>query len=1229
MKKQLIPFIVAVLSIYSLNAQRVDYSKLAAPNPNVAALVKPVLTPVAEYAGLSSINIPMYVIQEDGVQVPISIDYQTGGIQVSEEASSVGLGWALNAGGVISRDIQGDPDFGESPSNFLYNRYYKTARDFPDHEETTVNSSTFFSPPNNTYRRSDNQARLPVNGVPTYFPPFWDTYTAADNQPDIFYYNFNGYSGSFVFDREGGIFQLEKNGLIIEHQPTDGAGNPVANIGAPGFNSIFKITAQDGTVYYFGEQAKTRLSIFDTPTTYTSTWHLTKITTPNNRTVDFEYNPIGGAVDSHFWPIKSFSQRLWNSSSYRNSHGPQSKIDDLYLTKITFSNGEIDFNYSDEGIREDIPHAHYLESVTVKSGSETIKNFDFNYSYFGSVNTPNGTIDTGDYSSVVALSASNPSLNLRLKLDGLIENNTLEHSFDYFEVSSSRYPNKTSMSQDYWGFYNGITNPRSFIPNIYIDNSFFIVPIKAKRYPVASKAKLFSLKRITYPTKGYTEFDYESNTYDKGIDYNFWESSYIPVPDTFSPLATIPREEYALSSGSENWVIQPFSVNTGLSVNVKFQLAIRGTSLEPSSSGIYPNGPFNFQEDMSVILRRSSDNQIIWQQGYFSEQASLDFQNTGMAFFNSEIDQPLPGGEYTLEAYFNDYNQTYFGQARIVAAWEEESEVGDPDNPKDYSIGGGLRINSITDYDNTERRVKKRNFNYHYKQNIGGQEIEKSYGRFKIVPKFNLDYPYVQTSPQTVCFDVGLNTTCSTNVGDPNDPNDDIEVCYSDGLASSCVSFADYGQYIASAGSTNPLGKDRGSYVTYGQVEMTYEDLRGDDNGKTISKFFNFRDYNATGNNLGLDYVDMYYDFPSIRIPHTGKMYEQEQYKRNTDDTYTLVSESKNEYKVNGLNAEGMTFQGFISNPATNLLMTGVREFIPYFSNVYLEGPDAEYVNSLYHFHPLYGSRVELHKTQQITYDENGQNPVTATEEVFYDNPIHYMPTRTEMVDSEGNTVTTQIWYADDIDQGAGIEGGAFQNYTTMEAFKNNGQNPRVGQPIQRLTVNNGQKTLERTNFFDWGNGILQPDSQQFIKGEVSAQNLFQDMVLAYDYDDYGNPLEFSKDNGPITSYIWGYNKKYLIAKIENASYQDIADALNTTRNAVKAFTENDLSTIAGLRTSLTKAMVTTYTYDPLVGVTTTTDPRGYTMTYRYDDLNRLIEVKDGQDHIVSDYKYHYKGQTN
>ena len=53
--------------------------------------------------------------------------------------------------------------------------------------------------------------------------------------------------------------------------------------------------------------------------------------------------------------------------------------------------------------------------------------------------------------------------------------------------------------------------------------------------------------------------------------------------------------------------------------------------------------------------------------------------------------------------------------------------------------------------------------------------------------------------------------------------------------------------------------------------------------------------------------------------------------------------------------------------------------------------------------------------------------------------------------------------------------------------------------------------------------------------------------------------------------------------------------------------------------------MITTYTYIPLIGVSTITDPKGNTMTYTYDSFGRLQNVKDKDGNILSENEYHYK----
>ena len=48
------------------------------------------------------------------------------------------------------------------------------------------------------------------------------------------------------------------------------------------------------------------------------------------------------------------------------------------------------------------------------------------------------------------------------------------------------------------------------------------------------------------------------------------------------------------------------------------------------------------------------------------------------------------------------------------------------------------------------------------------------------------------------------------------------------------------------------------------------------------------------------------------------------------------------------------------------------------------------------------------------------------------------------------------------------------------------------------------------------------------------------------------------------------------------------------------------------------------YTYDPLVGLTSQTDATGRTLTYEYDAVGRLIRTRDEQGRLLSQQEYRY-----
>ncbi len=81
------------------------------PSPQSAAYTRYGEYPVDYSTGVPKIEIPIYTLNTGDYELPISISYHASGIKVLDVSGSVGLGWTLNAGGVITRTVCGMPDY--------------------------------------------------------------------------------------------------------------------------------------------------------------------------------------------------------------------------------------------------------------------------------------------------------------------------------------------------------------------------------------------------------------------------------------------------------------------------------------------------------------------------------------------------------------------------------------------------------------------------------------------------------------------------------------------------------------------------------------------------------------------------------------------------------------------------------------------------------------------------------------------------------------------------------------------------------------------------------------------------------------------------------------------------------------------------------------------------------------------------------------------------------------
>ncbi|MEE1945895.1 DUF5977 domain-containing protein [Pedobacter sp. KR3-3] len=439
--------------------------------PEVASLNKYIDFPVNKSTGTTNIDIPLYNLVANGFSLPISLSYHTGGIKVSEVSGVAGLGWSLNVGGTISRSIKGLPD----------ENYYAVHGFAP----ITVSATA--------------PAQFNVYG--------------KDLEPDVFYFNVNGYSGKFVMDKDHRIHLIPEQDIKIELDTT------VASIET--FAKWILITP-DGNRYNF-EGVYDHGKVFDGSSSpydqanYINAWHLSSIITTVADTINFQYkiNAYHNRVNSG-----GVTTLLTTSPACANcSTTPvDSWISSNTISKITSKNIEISFNYKNE-LREDVEVSNNftraLDNIEIKDlwSSEIIKNIQLTTSYFQSNDNIAVSPSLG-INSAIQYTAETYQQK-RLRLDEIKEMSGTGISLPSYKFSYNKnnavnkLPNRLSNAQDHWGYYNGQSQNLCLIGK-YTFNLHDCTAYLADRNSNEEYKKAFILDEIVFPTGGITKIFYDN-----------------------------------------------------------------------------------------------------------------------------------------------------------------------------------------------------------------------------------------------------------------------------------------------------------------------------------------------------------------------------------------------------------------------------------------------------------------------------------------------------------------------------------------------------------------------------------------------------------------------------------------------------------------------------------------------------------------------------------------------
>jgi YD repeat-containing protein len=1238
--------------------QSTDLKQVITPSPTSSALGQFGNVPVGLYTGSAQVNIPLYEVKEGALSLPITMSYNSSGIKVADMASWVGLGFSLNAGGCISRTVYGLPD-----------EAYRT---------------------NPSYVLPSS----PTNGQTKQ-----ELMNLADYQPDVFYFNFNGRSGKFMLSNTSTISTAPHQNLKIQAYYQDGI-----TIMNPPFYGVqpllFRVTDENGTVYEFKNYETNRtvsfnplvtqsplLNAIGVPLASITAWYLTDMYSPTGDTIRFVY----GNYELLYDQPSSEQQFKFTGQSYSRGAAPtqqpyvlnavRCQNENLRLQQILFSNGSVNF-YANQPRLDLIGDTALTQMMIFNKNGTPVRGYSFNYqySYAGDYISPPDGVSPAPTDNYYAdyINGISTASDYRLMLTGIseLDNNYIADGRNYYFSYNTAYgslPSRFSTQRDYWGYSNGNDyTPTNFLTyqltgSAALASSYLIIG----KDPDSNFCRQGSLSQITYPTGGYTQFNYELHTAYVG------PGVLPPVPTNQSLTMSIDFPSYP--DGYTDTVIN------GLN-------CVYSTFTFTSPSGAYANIAISnilYQNGIHPLLRfdiYDSANQPYLQYNLEisgSTQVSYVQINDDTRVYSYTLnDYYFPQGTYKVIFYplagfigNTTYLDTYLGQPSFsISGW---SNLVYSTDTVDISRNiGGLRIRSTVDYDPVSGKTLEKDYGYN---SIGSNTSSGS-----MVAGMSFVYPL---------------TECVINT------SDDITENYY------------YPYMILNSESNYALSTTQGSYVGYSAVtETDIDPSTGIPNGKSEYHYTSPAGYpDAYGMDLG----------PADNFPYPvadSRDWQRGLLLQRTDYQYIngqyLPIKVENDTYLQPVYVD--TAMGYTSRYTTEVF-PAIADTGSYISFGGEPALNPEQFSGM--SYSLTGGYVPL-ISKSVTMIQNGDSITETSNYTYADAPSNLLPTSIAQPDSKGNVNTTYMTYPFDYSvaspttsQGQGILNLQQQHIISAVVEKDIRKTSSTGTDMGAIsgvyTTFKPTQTLPDTVFkLESYTPVLGYTPVSLSNSGTLMDTHYMPYISFNGYDNYGNILQQQKVYDLSHSYVWDYHEKFPIAEVKNAQYSDIAytsfeadgsggwtvgtgtvdtttaitgtnsyilssgstisaSGLNSsTTYIVSYWTENSsyfniAGTISGypvqgkteningnqwtlyvhkvtgqstitlmggsgghideLRLYPSTAQMTTYTYSPLVGMTSQTDVGNRVTYYQYDGLARLKRIRDQDYNILKTYEYQYQ----
>ena len=496
------------------------YSPELSPiSPNAAGFGKFGVIDINPSTGLSNTNVKVFSLKAGDIPIDADLRYFSAGVKPNEHPGWVGQNMSLNVGALVSRKVNGGVDevsVSTSGNPSINNDYAYL------YHYDLLNVSDWYS-----------DTKLPTISC--------QTSNCLNLQPDEFVFTLlSGETGSFFLNHLGNWEVKSKNSSGFKITVDVGIDKELKNWADPLYKItlkriIYKITITDmnGFKYTFGDNmdaveftrgARGNYWKGNNEDITANAWYLTKVESPTNKVVNLDYvRKENQYVQSANYPTTS-----QYTSSCGSCSGTQSTattysgqiLSPVYLNGITADNFTVNFGI---GLTNELPFAYNNSAWNNANGAWNYSDLEISdviqpsndintYSKWYQLNTitikdASGTLKES-YSFVYSNDATK-RLNL-LEFHKKSTETGKEDQKHIFTYDTTPLPAYNSLKTDKWGYYNNKQYPTSIGSNT-------IAQLNALLEMDATYAQAGILKRVTYPTGGYTDFTYEANDYSKVI----------------------------------------------------------------------------------------------------------------------------------------------------------------------------------------------------------------------------------------------------------------------------------------------------------------------------------------------------------------------------------------------------------------------------------------------------------------------------------------------------------------------------------------------------------------------------------------------------------------------------------------------------------------------------------------------------------------------------------------